>query len=216
MAVAIPSPLPRLRRLILTTGDAAPAQMVKRLVGTAQHLTFLRLQRLEQDHLDGLQQLGAVPVLQELHLNGCIPSLVPASDWLQQQPQLITLEIQSYHQIGHGPPPQLGQLPPRLETLRIGGCWSVGAAPSGSLSEALVSLTGLRVLMVHSNRPRHDEPPGRLPSGLSRLTRLEQLQWGGHMEGWEVLAELPLLQMALGGGDIAAVLSSAAPHLCYC
>lgn len=177
---------------------------------------------MEQEQFLLLGQLGVLPQLRELCLGGHgMPRLGAALPWVQQQPALTSLKV--LHCVVRGV--ELLQLPYQLEVLDLDRCSLSADHPA--------ALDGLRRL-----RALHLEFVGleQLPPWLSSLTRLEVLtmsychysavsdwlQMAEEMgrdcpiqEGWEVLAQLPVLRrVAIPKGTGGHVLQHA-PHLCW-
>jgi hypothetical protein len=231
-AVFISSSLPCLRRLSLSADH--PARVMRQLVGTAQHLTFLELRALKQrpqqqqqqqqeeeqqqqqpqqhqQQVAGLGQLGALPALRELRLyGGDEVSLVAAGTWLQQQEHMTRLSLKMREPMTVGVVPQVGQLPPRLQRLSLCGTFTFD-----SLSGVVAQLTGLRVLKVITHSPGQQ----RLPEWLSRLVKLVVLRWDGDAAGCEVIAQLLLLRQVSCTGSWSREPPvpgcAVAPHLCW-
>jgi hypothetical protein len=212
------NPLPCLRSLWVS--GAGQALAASELVGSGRYLTLLELSGVEQDQVEAMGQLGVLPVLQDvaLHSRGGIESLAPACAWLQQQPQLHSLYVNSFGTY-YGGEPQLGLLPAGLKRLVICG---VDVWEDASVRESLVALTGLRVLKLTSGcHPLMQPPP--LPAWvLEWVLSLEHLQLLGLFDvkaghpGLEALKQLPLLRSVCADGipGMAPALP-AAPHLCW-
>jgi hypothetical protein len=167
-AQVTPSALPLLKALRLEADD--PFRAAGQLVGSGLHLTSLGLystwRGMERAASVGL--LGVLPVLQQLVLSMPLSGVWAAGPWLLQQPQLTSLSLAWCHSPHEGSeqPGRYGELgSPSLQRL----CLRRGV-PQDGLPDALMQLTGLRVLRLSG--PCSDQ----LPACVSRLTRLSELQ----------------------------------------
>jgi hypothetical protein len=138
-------------------------------------------------------QLGVLPVLQQLVLSMPLSGVRAAGPWLLQQPQLTSLSMAWCHSPHEGSeqPRRYGELgSPSLQRL----CLRRGV-PQDGLPDALVQLTGLRVLRLSG------PCTAQLPAWVSCLARLSVLHLGegfaptsGNAAAWAVLGHMPLLR----------------------
>jgi Leucine-rich repeat (LRR) protein len=202
--------LPRLRHVNIKGegGGDNPLQVASRLLGSAGQLTYLSLNCITAGQVEELQQLGVLPVLQELHMRAVGgASLMAASAWLQQQPHLTALHLSKFDLA------QLGVLPAQLLSLFIRAMTDT-VISSPSLEESLVPLTNLRSLEIDAGRYEHG-PGLHLPAWLSTFQHLQEFGCDHAIPGWEVLQQLPVLRRIGTGVRPVVPLLCAAPHLCW-
>jgi hypothetical protein len=200
------APLPRLRSLELIADD--PFRVAAQLVGSGQHLTYLKLSPTErQQGLSSIHQLKVLPVLKELSLaRFSATDLVDIGPWLYQQPQLTSLclvDVPTEVNL------HLSALPPVLKYLHLPRFPGQVGAANGvlyDLPEAVAALTGLQELWGAAKQ---------LPAWLSSLTSLRVVDLNGPESGWGVLGQLPLLRRLEPYPVEARAVVLCAPHLCW-
>jgi hypothetical protein len=183
----IPSPLPCLKALRVAACD--PFAAAAQLMGRGPHLTSLGLYSScpGAGWAPATQQLGVLPVLQQLVLGMPLVSIWAAGPWLLQQPQLTSLGLtwQRWMHSSH-------------DVQRV--CLSRGVVRDG-LPAVVTQLTRLQELRLAG--PCTQQVLGWV-TGLTQLSVLElQRVMGSYSDqagtfptnptAWKVLSQMPML-----------------------